>query len=270
MRRAVSAAFRTGIRSLAAVRSLFPSQSGARIITYHSVRPVGAEPGLRSSYVDPQDFDRQLAWLYQTGYQVVSLSDLAERVAAGGQVPNYWVCITFDDGYADNYQHAYPVLKRHGAPFTVFLVTGRIGRDPEFLTVEQVAEMQADLGSFGGHTVDHVSLSSLPLDEARRQILESKVQVEQITGRHAEHFCYPFGHYNAAVETYVREAGYRTCCTEQAGAVRSRSTLLRLRRVGILGTDTLRDFALKVEGAYDWWINTYMFIEEARRRRRGG
>lgn len=268
MRRTLAKLFRSGLRTLAAVRALLPAARGARILTYHSVRPDG--PGARSSYVHPADFAAQMAWLVDAGYEVVSLTRLADQLAAGRPVPDRWVCITFDDGYADNYLHAFPVLKQHNLPATIFLVTGRIDRDSLFLTRQQVDEMRPCGIAFGGHTVDHVSLSSLPPEEARQQILGSKQQLEGLLSEAPVHFCYPFGHYNTTVEGFVREAGYRTCCTEQAGTVNSGANPLRLVRAGVLGTDTLHDFQLKVRGGYDWWINIYMRLEERRRRRRGG
>ncbi|HWI53274.1 MAG TPA: polysaccharide deacetylase family protein [Symbiobacteriaceae bacterium] len=268
MRRIVGTALRTSLRALASLRSYLPAPSGARIITYHSVRPVGS--GARSSYVHPDDFAAQMRWLVQAGYQVVPLTALAECLQRGDRLPDNWVCITFDDGYADNYIHAFPVLRQYKLPATIFLVSGKINRDPLFLTFDQMAEMSHHGIDFGAHTVDHVSLSSLPAAEAERQVRESLQQVEVMQGATPRHFCYPFGHYNETVEGFVRSAGFLSCCTEQAGTVQSGSNPLRLRRAGILGTDTLRDFQLKVGGAYDWWINLYMQIEEQRRRKRGG
>lgn len=268
MRRIVGAAVRTSLRTLAALRSFLPAPAGARILTYHSVRPDGSGP--RSSYVHPDDFAAQMQWLVQSGRQVVSLTALAERLERGDRLPDNWVCITFDDGYADNYWHAFPVLKQHGLSATVFLVTGKIDRDPLFLTFGQMEEMRAHGIDFGAHTVDHVSLSSVGSDEAERQVRGSAGQAAAMLGAPVQHFCYPFGHYNDTVEGFVRSTGFRTCCTEQAGVVTTGSDPLRLRRAGVLGTDTLRDFQLKVQGAYDWWINIYMQIEEQRRRRRGG
>lgn len=253
---------------MAVIRSLLPAPGGARIITYHSVRPGG--PASRSSYVHPDDFANQIGWLVRAGYQVVSLSALADQLEKGLHVPDEWVVITFDDGYADNYHHAFPVLRHYGLPATIFLVTGKVGLDPLFLTRAQAIEMQECGIEFGAHTVDHVSLSSISPENALVQVTESKRQLEVLLGLPAQHFCYPFGHYNLTVETFLRQAKFRTCCTEQAGSVRSGSDALRLRRVGILGTDTMHDFQLKVRGAYDWWINLYMKMEEQRRRRRGG
>lgn len=268
MRRVIAHTARTGIRALSTVRSYLPRPAGARILTYHSVSPVGNGP--RSSRVNPDQFAAQIAWLVEQGYTVVPLSTLAAKLTAGEQPSPNDVCITFDDGYADNYSFAFPVLKHFGLPATIFVVTGKVGRDSEFLSLDQIHHMQDHGIEFGAHTVDHVSLSSIAVDEARAQILGSARQLTSITGRAATQFCYPFGHYNIHVEGFVREAGFQCCCTEQAGPVNRRSDPLRLTRAGVLGTDTMHDFQLKVKGAYDWWINLYMQIEEWRRHTRGG
>jgi len=248
------------------MRSLLPTQNGPRILTYHSIRPGG--PGPRSAYVHPTDFESQLKYMLNQGYEFVSLTRLVSAIESNEPMPNTWVCITFDDGYADNYEYAFPMLKKYGLPATIFLISGKINRDPRFLTLAQIREMALNGIEFGSHTVDHVSLSSVPLEEARLQIFESKRQLEDILQTPVEHFCYPYGHYNETVEDFVREAGYRSCCTEQAGAINVTTDPFRLVRVGILGTDMLTDFGLKVRGAYDWWINSYLAIQEWRRRQK--
>lgn len=268
MRSTVKRSARAGIRAAATIRSFLPARQGPRIITYHSVQPNGEGP--RSARVQPSDFEAQLTWLAEQGYEVISLSDLVDSLQEGRPLSPKQVSITFDDGYADQYEYAYPVLRRLKMPATIFLVTGKVGCDKKFLTVDQIAEMQENGIEFGAHTVDHVSLSSLPLADARSQIERSKQQLEAITGVPAKHFCYPFGHYNDSVERLVREAGFQSCCTEWAGPVTSASSAMQLFRVGVLGTDTLTDFRLKLAGAYDWWVNLYMSAQEIRRRTRGG
>jgi peptidoglycan/xylan/chitin deacetylase (PgdA/CDA1 family) len=211
----------------------------------------------------------QLAWLARER-EVVSLSTMVHALQAGKPLPESWVSITFDDGYLDNYQYAYPILRGLNLPATIFVVTGKVGRDPEFLTLEQIAEMRAHNIEFGAHTVDHVPLTSVPAEAAREQVLRSKEQLEQILGEPVQHFCYPHGHFNATIESFVREAGFRSCCTENSGAVSNQADPLRLLRVGILGTDTQADFRLKVQGAYDWWINLFMMAQQGLRGIRGG
>lgn len=266
MKKVLSVTLRSCLRFAAKLRALLPTRKGPRIITYHSVRPSG--PGPRSAYVHPADFESQLKYILSHGYEVVSLSRLVSAVESRCPVPNTWVCITFDDGYADSYEYAFPVLKKLGVPATIFLVSGKINQDPNFLSLTQIEQMASHGIEFGGHTVDHISLTSVPPAEARMQILESKRQLEDLLQKPVEHFCYPYGHFNETIEGFVREAGYRSCCTEQAGAIGGTTDPFRLVRVGILGTDTMTDFALKMQGAYDWWMNTYTAVQKWRRRHR--
>jgi peptidoglycan/xylan/chitin deacetylase (PgdA/CDA1 family) len=258
---------RTVLRWLATIRSFLPKRHGARIITYHSVRPIGM--GLRSAYVVPEDFSDQIESLLAHGYQIISLSTLVDRLRQGQDIPENWVCITFDDGYVDNYRYAFPVLKRLGVPAAIFLITGKTNRDSEFLSLAQIKEMSAHGIEFGAHTVDHVSLISVPLVVAHHQIMQSKQDLETWLKVPVAHFCYPFGHYDLAFEDLVREAGLISCSTEHAGVIRRGVDPFRLVRVGVLGTDTARDFQLKITGAYDWWINTFMMLEAFRRWRKG-
>ncbi|MDB4894497.1 MAG: polysaccharide deacetylase [Firmicutes bacterium] len=258
---------RTAVRAAASMRALGPRGKGSRIITYHSVRPDG--PGRRSSYVSPADMQAQLTWLARE-YEVVPLSTITRALEQGRLLPASWVSITFDDGYMDNYQYAYPILRALNLPATIFVITGKIGRDPAFLTLDQIAEMHGGNIAFGAHTVDHIPLTSMPAAAAKEQVIRSKQQLEQILGEPVQHFCYPHGHFNATIESFVREAGFRSCCTENSGAVSNASDPLRLLRVGILGTDTQADFRLKVRGAYDWWINLFMMAQQGRRGIRGG
>jgi peptidoglycan/xylan/chitin deacetylase (PgdA/CDA1 family) len=124
MRQATMNTARAAVRAAASMRALVPQRKGSRIITYHSVRPDG--PGRRRRTLE-----------------------------RGRPLLASWVSITFDDGYRDNYQYAYPILRGLNLPATIFVVAGKVGRDPAFLTLEQIAEMRAANIAFGAHTVDH-------------------------------------------------------------------------------------------------------------------
>ncbi|MGY0196286.1 polysaccharide deacetylase family protein [Leptothrix sp. BB-4] len=105
------------------------------ILAYHRVLPEVDEAthpydlGLVSA--TPEEFDWQMA-LVRREYDPISLSDLGLYLRGRKKLPRRPVIVTFDDGYADNYQHAYPILKKHGIPATVFIATGYIGGDEPF------------------------------------------------------------------------------------------------------------------------------------------
>jgi len=104
----------------------------ARILYYHRVNPH-SDPLCPA--IHPALFERQMRYL-KDHYRVISLSEIAPHLASG--TPGLAVAITFDDGYQDNYQYAFPILRRYGLPATIFLATGGIdAREP--LWFEQLA-----------------------------------------------------------------------------------------------------------------------------------
>lgn len=106
----------------------------AAVLCYHRVLPtaeagrLAVEPGM---FVTPDTFRRHLAWL-RGHFTVLSLGELVARLAAGRALPPRAAAITFDDGWRDNHEHAWPALREAGLPATIFLVTGRVGTDGAF------------------------------------------------------------------------------------------------------------------------------------------
>lgn len=104
------------------------------VLTYHRVLPPGhpdrktEQPGM---YVSPETLDMHLRVLRQY-FAIVQLDDWIKGAAAGASLPRLSCALTFDDGWRDNFEHAFPVLRRHGAPATVFLVSSFLGTTAQF------------------------------------------------------------------------------------------------------------------------------------------
>jgi sugar transferase (PEP-CTERM/EpsH1 system associated) len=126
------------------------ARNGERLVvlTYHRVLPVRAALGYAlPPMVMPRDeFDAQMAHLSRR-YAPLPLGEAAERLARG-TLPPRAVVVTFDDGYGDNYRHAFPILRKHGIPATIFVVTGALDRRTPFWwdAVAQAVERIAALG----------------------------------------------------------------------------------------------------------------------------
>lgn len=108
--------------ALGAERWLRPLARGAGVILmFHHVRPwtERAFAPNRILEITPEFLDRTLTVLREMDYELVPLDAVPERLAEGG--PRPFAALTFDDGYRDNREHAWPVLRRHGAPWTLFV-----------------------------------------------------------------------------------------------------------------------------------------------------
>jgi peptidoglycan/xylan/chitin deacetylase (PgdA/CDA1 family) len=134
-RRALSALHHT--RMLALVRHA--RRDGLVVVTYHGVLPGDDDRDefLVGNFVAESAFAWQMAWIARR-YRPVSMSEVIEAFQGGRPLPPRAIAVTFDDGFANNFRYAYPLLRRHGIPATVFLATGHIGVPGAQLWTERV------------------------------------------------------------------------------------------------------------------------------------
>jgi peptidoglycan/xylan/chitin deacetylase (PgdA/CDA1 family) len=267
-------------------------------------------------------FCRQVKYLARH-YQIVDLAQLLRRLRNQEPIPRNAVALTFDDGYRDNFDLAFPILKQFGVPMTLFLTTGFLNREdllwndkvcfalkhtrkrqvelscdrgkcymlgteeqrlraaaellwflrhvPHDERDRSIDELQALLGiqdfdylwnnmlsweqvrtmyhhgiRFGSHTVSHPILSRLPLAQAREEIVNSKVAIQNELGAAVELFAFPVGttaDFNVGLCAVVREAGFLGAVTTVFGTNTALSDPYALRRIGTLEYPRIGDFA---------------------------
>ncbi|SFC88764.1 Polysaccharide deacetylase [Bosea sp. CRIB-10] len=102
------------------------AQGKGAILTLHHVRPAPAAAGFRPNgllEITPDFLDRVLTLIRAEGYDIVSLDEALARLA-DPKPGRFFVALTFDDGYRDNLDHAWPVLAKHSVPWTLYVVRG--------------------------------------------------------------------------------------------------------------------------------------------------
>ena len=198
------------------------------ILNYHKVDTLH-----HSLSVLPENFERQMAYLNDSGYHTITPDQLMAYLKFGHPLPENPVMITFDDGYQDNYVNAFPSMKKYGFTATIFLVTEKIGQDERFMNWDQVREMQKAGFVFGSHTANHTALTKIDAAQAEKELTESRDEMEHQLGYKPRYFAYPTGAYNLQIEQMVRQAGYKAAFTVRYGKVGPDSDPYALERIPI-------------------------------------
>lgn len=184
------------------------------ILMYHYIND--GEP-LRSKLgVSPESFKRQMRFLKEHNYNVVTLDKITDLMKYKKRIPPKTIAITFDDGYLDNYTNAYPVLKKYNIPATIFVVINRIGKRlgrDDYMGWPQIEELSnSGLITIGSHSISHPNLSEVVSeDELRNEIFASKRILEETLHKKVDFFSYPFGGVNSRARSLTIEAGYKAC-----------------------------------------------------------
>ena len=231
------------------------------ILTYHQIAeapPKGAP--YRSLYVAPEDFARQMALLALLGYRGLSMLDLQPYLR--GERHGKVVGITFDDGYVNNLTHALPVLTRHGFTSTCYAVSQLLGKTNAWdiptgiaqvplMTAAQLRQWVAGGQEVGAHTRNHVHLPKLSTEECLQEISLSRHELEDSAGSSVEHFCYPYGDFNAGTVAVVVAAGFASATTTRRGRCQAGDSMLELPRVPVLRSTMRFVFWLKIASRYE-------------------
>lgn len=233
------------------------------VLMYHVIDKPRGE-GEQRLCCHPAEFERQMTYLAESEWRVVSLTALLDAAGAGQSLPDKTVAITFDDGTSCTFERALPILRRLGFPATVFVVAGMVGGRNEWmcreghperamLSTAQLRELESHGIEVGSHSVNHVRLAGLSGVALEREVVGSKERLEDLICRPVRHFAYPYGSFDAAAVQAVRTAGYVSACSTIMGR-NSLSGIDRfaLQRTEIKGDDALWQFKLKlVFGTHD-------------------
>lgn len=207
------------------------------ILTYHYIRalPGDDDPLGQNLSVSPENFAKQMAYLSSAGYQSITFDDLR-----AGNIPAKPVIITFDDGYEDAYQNAYPVLEKYDFKGVFYIITSFVGKDL-YLTWPQIIEMSEAGMIFGSHSVSHPDLTSNKLTSTQivGELKNSKKSLESRLSKMVNDFCYPSGKALTSTVDYIYDAGYKTATSTQISTVQAENYWLWLPRLRVKNDSSL-------------------------------
>jgi len=224
------------------------------ILLYHSVSSQSTDL-YRPWAVSPDRFDKHMAYLSNSGFQPLAVKDILNTIKSGslGTLKRP-VGITFDDGLADFFDGAYPILKKYRFPATLYIATGYVGETSRWLADlgEQNRPMMSwdqitslDGIEIGSHTHSHPQLDIVPENQARDEILQSKKMLENHLNRSIDTFAFPHGYHTRKLLKIVKSAGYNSACIVDHRMANAEDDVLSLPRIIVtadVSTTTLAEY----------------------------
>lgn len=189
------------------------------ILLYHKIDHPTPDVKIRGAFTSRRAFARQMSYLKRRGVEFYTASEFVSFYRDHGHFPANGICLTFDDGWKDNYTNAFPILKSLGIKATIFLIPNCIGVITAQVTAEgeaarehmsqsDIREMAESGIEFGSHSMNHKLFTEIETDEIEKEVVESKEYLENLLQKKCETFAYPAGFYTVDSQKIVKRAGY--------------------------------------------------------------
>jgi peptidoglycan/xylan/chitin deacetylase (PgdA/CDA1 family) len=229
------------------------------ILSYHSISGDAA-PAYQSFALAPAAFAAHMAYLRDHGFTPITVSQLAETMMGNAsRLPDQPVVLTLDDGLADFYTGAFPILKSLGFAATLYLTTAFIGGTSQWLrregegerpmlTWDQIVEIDANWIECGAHSHTHPQLDTLPPRVARDEITHCKDVLEAHLGHQVSTFAYPHGYHGSAIRQMVQQAGYSSACAVKEAMSSTSDDRFALARMTIKATTDVEALSRLLSG----------------------
>ncbi|MGM9978189.1 MAG: polysaccharide deacetylase family protein [Clostridium sp.] len=211
---------------------------GVPVLYYHSVDPSEANEVI----ISPQKLREELTFIKDSGYTTLTMSELNDYILNNAPIPEKSIVITFDDGYADNYANAFPILKELDMKATIFVISNFTDKDGYYMTSQQIKEM-SDYGiDIQSHTASHAHLNQLTYEEQLSELKTSKEKLESITEKPVISIAYPFGDYDDNTILASKEAGYSLSFNTNRGLSDRDDNPLSLNRIYVSSLYSIEQF----------------------------
>ena len=231
-----------------------------RVLLYHKItnEPVSGEWAQMTTPAGL--FEEHIKYLKDEGYESLFAEEIPKRLDPDKKSTQKTVCITFDDGYKDNFINAFPILKKYGFKATVFLTTNFVGEksfSEEYLEWRDVLQMKDEgVFSFGCHSLSHRNLASLSESEFEKEIKTSKNILEEKLNTKIDTYAYPFGwhdSFNEKVIETLKKDGFSCAFTGIYGGNKKETNPYLLRRISVSRLDDVNELGKILRGSYDWY-----------------
>lgn len=214
---------------------------GVPILYYHSVLPDAEVTTPNEVTISPEKLREELMLVKELGYTTLTMSEFTAYINDNKPIPEKSILITFDDGYTDNYAHAFPILKELNMKATIFMIASQVDSG-YYMSAAQLREM-SDYGiDIESHTDNHVYLDTLSYDQQLKELKDSKEKLEKILGKEVTSIAYPYGNYNEDTKKAAIAAGYTFGFTTNKGLAKRINNKVELNRIYVSSNYSLELF----------------------------
>lgn len=211
------------------------------ILMYHAIgEPIDNSRINDALAVRVNDFKDQMQFLKNNGFTTIDFADLY-NILNSQKPPKNPILLTFDDGYLNNYQDAYPILKKYGFKGTFFIITNFVG-SPVYMNWDQIKEMAFNDMDIESHTLSHPNLTILSFDQLNSELQGSKKTIEEKLDKRVFVICYPSGKYNDDVIIKAKGTGYLLGATTKPDITQNAPFPFELKRIRVSGHEDLSTF----------------------------
>ncbi len=224
------------------------------VLMYHRICEMTPQESrnrfLHDLSVSPSDFEAQVKYLKDEGYNFLTVSEIEFALQNGYPLPSKSIALTLDDGYKDNFSEAMPILAKYGAKATIFMVTDNFGR-ADRLTWSNAREMLRKEISFQSHTKSHPDLTQLSDKQLNHELSDSKLILEQGLNIVVSSVAYPAGEFDKRVISMCKRTGYSAAWKKGGGPVepQNASKPYELPRIRIHGRTDFAKFKKRVSSS---------------------
>jgi peptidoglycan/xylan/chitin deacetylase (PgdA/CDA1 family) len=180
------------------------------ILCYHHIREPkpGQSETMKSYSVSPSQFAQQMKALKDSGYETILPNQLYDYLVHGGTLPAKPVMLTFDDTDEEQFSIGYQEMKKYGFKGVFFIMTISINR-PRYMNKDQIKQLADEGNAVESHTWDHNRVTKYQGEDWEKQLVKPRKTIEDITGKSATYFAYPFGLWNQAAIPELKKAGFK-------------------------------------------------------------
>jgi peptidoglycan/xylan/chitin deacetylase (PgdA/CDA1 family) len=211
-------------------------------LMYHHIQEeeTAKKNGQTNLTVTPEFFRKHLQYLKDNNYSVITMADLKNFFDNGVALPQKSAIITIDNGYKDNHDIAYPILKEFGFRATIFTATGLL-ENAGYMSWNDLNEMK-DLVYFANHTWSHHN-SLGTKEKLTEEITLADKQLAEHGLNNLKIFAYPYGTSGKTTEEVLKTNGYEIAFTTTHGNILCKGKSLELPRIR-MGNASLKSYGL--------------------------